>query len=239
MIEYERLFFSVFHLCRHASVWYSVEESSAVDWKNRMFSVCCLGDKRIRALQRTANKGAKSMSHTNNKKLLLAGSAMVALSSFAAGQAQAVTATGQIKAEIIQPISLAVQQSLNFGRMTVGLVGTAVVDTAGVRTNTGGVSLIAGGGEQEGIIKITAASALPIDLSVTATKFVVANTAAPTKTMNVNNFNIKTNAGGTKTVLTLAGTTKATVPLGATLNVGAGQTAGVYTGTFTVAAAYQ
>lgn len=175
------------------------------------------------------------MSHTN-KKLLLAGSAMVALSSFAAGEAQAVTAVGNISAEIVQPISLSVSQDLNFGRATVGLAGTVVVTPGNVRSQTGGVSLIAGGGEQNGIIKITAASALPIDLSVTATKYVV---SAGTKTMQVDNFQLKTNAGGTKTVLTLAATTKATVPLGATLNVGAAQTAGVYTGTFTVAAAYQ
>ena len=180
------------------------------------------------------------MSHTNNKKLLLAGSAMVALSSFAAGKvAEAASVNATMKAEIIQPISLAVAQTLNFGRMTVGLAGTAVVDTTGGRTQTGGVNLLAGGGPvQEGIIKITAASGLPIDLSVTNTKFVVAHTVTATKTMSVNNFQLNTVAGGTKTTITLTKTTGA-MPVGATLNVGAGQAAGAYAGTFTVAAAYQ
>ena len=72
---------------------------------------------------------------------------------------------------------------------------------------------------------------------MTATVFTVDDTGAGVP-MNVNAFNLVTNAGGTSETITLAAT-PSTFPLGATLNVGAGQVAGTYTGTYTVSANYQ
>ena len=54
--------------------------------------------------------------------------------------------------------------------------------------------------------------------------------------MNVNAFNIVTNAGGTGTTITAP---FVDVPIGATLNVGASQASGTYTGNFGITAVLQ
>ncbi|MEM6780563.1 MAG: DUF4402 domain-containing protein [Pseudomonadota bacterium] len=72
---------------------------------------------------------------------------------------------------------------------------------------------------------------VPIQISLSST-FV--NLGGP-GTMKVSNFNLVTNAGGTATTIT---TFNATIPFGATLNVGGTQAAGVYSGTITFNANY-
>lgn len=68
----------------------------------------------------------------------------------------------------------------------------------------------------------------PVQISVTAATYVISN---GTDSMNVNNFNIVTNAGGATTTITAP---VINVPIGATLNVNNPQAGGTYTGTFTV-----
>ncbi len=74
----------------------------------------------------------------------------------------------------------------------------------------------------------------PIQFSINGTNFNISNGTA---NMNVNSFNILTNAGGccttTQTVPAL------NVPIGATITVGATQAAGIYTGSFGVTAVLQ
>lgn len=173
----------------------------------------------------------------DKKKLLMMGAALVTLSPLAVRDACAVSANGQMKATIIQPITLNVTKSLYFGQATAGTGGTIKMDTADTRSATGAVNLMGATG-QSGVIKVGAAAGFAIDLSVTATKFTVNIAATPTKTMVVDNFNLKTNAGGPAETITLVGATMK-VPVGATLNVANAQAAGVYKGTFTVKATYQ
>lgn len=175
----------------------------------------------------------------DKKKLLMMGAAIVTLSPMVMRDANAATGTGKMEAEIIQAITVKGTATLDFGQMTTGGAGgTMKMSVAGARTPTGVVALGAAGGA--GSILVTAAKGFPIDLSVTATKFNVTHTLTATKKMTVDTFVIKgKGAGGTKTTVTVAAGTTVKAPVGATLNVAAGQQAGVYKGTYTVSAAYQ
>ncbi len=73
----------------------------------------------------------------------------------------------------------------------------------------------------------------PIQISITAPNFLITNGA---NNMSVTNFNIITNAGGPNATVTAL---FVNVPIGATLNVGATQADGVYTGSFGITAVLQ
>jgi len=140
-------------------------------------------------------------------------------------------------AKAMLTITVTATQDLNFGTLTATGAGTARIDTAGGRTVTGGVTAIAGAGfETQSVIAITGSTGLPIDVSMTAPAFTVNNGAGDT--MTVNSFQIETAAGGSAQTITL-GATSSTFPIGGTLNVGASQAEGTYTGVFTFTANYQ
>ena len=171
-------------------------------------------------------------------KALMMGTALISLNALAASKAQAATGTGAMTAIILTPITVSGSQGLHFGSMTeTGAGGTMLIDTAGARTPGGGVVAVTGAAaEQAGVIRLVAGTGIAIDLSMAATAYTVSDGGG--NTMSVNNFNIRTNAGGTAETVTLAAATE-TFPLGATLNVGAGQTAGTYNGAYTLNANYQ
>ncbi len=179
-------------------------------------------------------------------KALLMGTALVALSSNPVG---ATTGTGLISAIILTPIAVTSTQVLHFGSMTVTTaLGDIAVDTAGTRgAGTGSVTEVGGAGlENEGRIEITAATGLTMDVAMTATVFTVDDGGAGLA-MNVNQFNLKTAAGGTSVTTSIVGpATTVVVPVGATLNVPAGQAAAIvgitpvtFTGAYTVDVTYQ
>lgn len=129
--------------------------------------------------------------------------------------------------------------NLNFGTVTVApaLAGTVVIDTAGGRSVTGGVTPIAGAGlETNAVLSITGSTGLPIDLTIPLAAYTVSNGGG--QTMTVDSFNLVLPAGGATQTVTLATNTEL-FPIGATLRVSAGQAAGTYIGDFTVNANYQ
>jgi hypothetical protein len=136
------------------------------------------------------------------------------------------------------PISVSASVALNFGTLTDGGAGgTVVVNTAGVRTTTGSVSAISGGGlVAQGVFNVSGSTGVAMDVSVTAPTVNVSNGGGAT--MSVNVFNLVTNAGGANNTITLIAGTN-TFPLGATLNVGGGQAAGTYVGNYTLNVIYQ
>ena len=161
-----------------------------------------------------------------------------------------VLGTAGVAAAVLIPLSIAPRQAmaalsilvsvsveLHFGTLTdTGAGGTAVINTAGARSVTGSVSGIAGAGlESNGVFNVSGSTGVAIDVSMTAPTFVVSNGG---DNMNVNNFHLVTNAGGIHETITL-GAGSNTYPLGATLNVGAAQAAGTYTGTYTLSVNYQ
>lgn len=175
-------------------------------------------------------------SSTMNKALMM-GTALVSLGALNAQEAQAATGTGAMSAIVLAPIVVTNVQALHFGEMTRGAGGTMVVTTTtGARTATG-VSAVTGSGlEQQGIISIAADTGTNVDLAVTATSFTVVNGTA--QTMVVDNFNIVSDAGGTAQTVTLPAS-PTSFNVGATLNVGAAQASGTYTGAYTLSANYQ
>lgn len=127
---------------------------------------------------------------------------------------------------------------MHFGTMTeTGAGGTMVLNTVGARTPTGSVSTITGAGlASQGEFSLSGSTGLAIDVSMSAAAFTVSNGAGDT--MSINNFNLVTNAGGATRTITLAAATE-TFPMGATLNVSAGQASGDYLGNYTISANYQ
>lgn len=174
-----------------------------------------------------------------NKALMMGTTALISLTALPAQDVHAATGTGAMSAVILAPIVISGTQVLHFGSMTdTGGGGTMLIDTTGARTPGGNTTDVAGLGlESQGILQIQAAAGLPIDISMTAATFTVddAGAGAP---MNVNAFQLNTNAGGATITYTLAAATE-TIPMGATLTVGAAQVPGTYTGTYTVNANYQ
>lgn len=174
-----------------------------------------------------------------NKALMMGSTALISLTALPAQDAHAATGTGAMSAIILAPIVISGTQVLHFGSMTdTGGGGTMAIDTAGVRTAGGNTTEVVGAGaEQAGVLQIQAATGLAIDISMTAATFTVDDVGAGAP-MNVNAFNLNTNGGGPTIVYTLAAATE-TIPMGATLTVGAAQVPGTYTGTYTVNANYQ
>lgn len=179
------------------------------------------------------------------KKVLLTGAALAALAPVGAKDAGAVTSANvNIQAIVLRAIALTPQTSLNFGAFSqTGGAGTIVLPPGGGAL-TYGAGLNAAGlpVPTDAIVQIKATKGINIDLKVTAASATIVNATA--KTMKVNNFLIDEAAGMSAFVSAAAVTAKlaagtATFEVGGTLNVGANQAAGTYTGTFTVSAAYQ
>lgn len=170
----------------------------------------------------------------NMSKALMMGTALVTLSAL---DAHAAPGTGSMSAVVLTPIVVAAPTDINFGSIThAGVGGTVVVTPTGGRQAGGGPTQVVGlGNETFGVLSISGATGVNIDLAMTATSFAVSNGTA---TMAVNAFNIDVDAGGTAETITLTAS-PGTVPIGATLNVGAAQAAGTYTGTYNLTAGYQ
>ena len=133
-------------------------------------------------------------------------------------------------ATIISPITINNTSALNFGNIIDG-TGTVTLSTAGVRST----DYQAFSGNQAGTVtaasfNITGQGAYTYAITIPTSG--VTLTEVGSTTMIVDNF--VSNPSGTGTLS--AGT--GTVLVGATLNVVAGQTTGVYTGTFNVTVAY-
>ena len=156
----------------------------------------------------------------NMKKVLVL--AIVVLG-FAASSFAQVTATASTTATIITPIAITKTVDMNFGNIAVSptIAGTVVLPTTGARTLTGGVTLPVVTGT------VTAASFNVIGegtstYSITLPTTAITLNGVPSGTMTVQSF--VSNPAGTGTLTAGAQTIK----VGATLNVGAAQAAGIY-----------
>jgi hypothetical protein len=152
----------------------------------------------------------------------LVGLMALAMTAIAGGKAYAqASATSNVTATVITPISITKNTDMNFGELAAGATaGTVVLDPAGTVTVTGGVDAGAGtptaatftvSGEPNATYAITLpATAVTIDDGAGNTMTVDTFTSTPTPTG------------------TLDGTGNQTLSVGATLNVGANQVAGTY-----------
>jgi hypothetical protein len=150
----------------------------------------------------------------------------VVLGGFAASSFGQATATATSTATIVTPISIGKDVDMNFGNVAVKAAGTVVLpaNSAPTRTYTGGITfpnvtgtVAAAQFTVSGQNDYTYSISLPSTLTLTR--------ASGTETMVVDNFvstPTVTDAG------TLSGTGSQILYVGATLNVGAAQAAGVY-----------
>lgn len=172
------------------------------------------------------------------KKNLVLGSALVALSVLPAQYLEAATINLDIRAEILsEALNITPNQSLNFDAfLSAGTGGTVRIDTAGTPTYTG-VNSLASSAPTQAIIGLYGNNGAAVVLTVTDPTVTVNHTSLA-DSMVVNQFNIETNTGGVNQTVNMTANT-ITVPIGATLTVPAGRAAGNYTGSFNVQAVYQ
>ena len=158
----------------------------------------------------------------------------IVMITFSATTFAQVSATATATATIVSPIAISKTVDMNFGNVAASaLAGTVVLTPAGGRSATGGVTL-----------PVTAGT-------VTAASFTVTGTAGYTYAITLPAAALTITSGGpsmtvgtwtstpTPTGTLAAGTSTLTV--GATLNVGANQAAGIYgipAETFTVTVNY-
>lgn len=173
----------------------------------------------------------------DNKKLLMMGAAMVALSPLTAQKAQAATATVNVQAIVLNAIQAATVQSLNFGTFSITGAGTIAVDTLGAY-NPAPVSAnpIGASAKTQAKLQIKATGGYALGVDASAGVGAKINNGVDDMTIGAVDFN---GLGSTGTV-TIAGVglQTATYPIGASLNFGAADSAGTYTGTFNVTVSY-
>lgn len=164
-------------------------------------------------------------------KLIAIGALLLVFSAKSFAQA---SATATSTATIVTPISISKTVDMNFGNVAVGASsGTVVLDPAGSRSSTGGVTLPATSGTVAAAsFDVTGEGTYTYDITLPSSVTITRNSG--TETMTVNTFTSNPSSTGALT----AGAQTLTV--GATLNVGASQVAGTYvSGTaFTVTVNY-
>lgn len=158
--------------------------------------------------------------------------AFVALLAPAAAFGAPVTKSAPAEAAILSPLSVIKRADMDFGTLVVSGAGTAIIDPVTASETVTGPIVPAG------------TAAHPARFTATGSKNAVALIRLPRNPINV------TRVGGTETMTVTNWTTDGPVnrripitdtfdfSVGATLNVGAAQAEGTYTGTFTVTVQY-
>jgi len=159
-----------------------------------------------------------------NKKIALLGAAAVAMISTGANAAT-VSATAEV--DILAPVTLAQTAGLDFGVVAAGAAaGTVTLTPASdVRSCTAGLACV--GAANRGAFSVVGASGYTVIISV-----------APTTTLTGVGAPMSLSLTSSTPSVIASGLAQ-TFHVGGTLAVGAAQTAGSYTGTFSVSADYQ
>lgn len=144
-----------------------------------------------------------------------------------------VSGTATASATIITPIAISKTVDMNFGNVAVSAVaGTVVLTPASVRTKTGGVTLpIVAGTISAASFNVTGLGSYTFTITLPSTPLTISNGS---NTMTVNAFTSTPSGTGT-----LSGGAQV-LNVGATLNIGINQAAGLYTSAtpFTVTVNY-
>lgn len=170
---------------------------------------------------------------------VVAAAAMLAAAAPAHAGGDAKTADAQIA--VVRPLEFIFVENLNFGRVIRGTTaGTVTIAPDGSRTKTGGVTLIGSGFQASRFAGMGTNNQL-VDISLGANQIFV---TGPGTRMRVHSFLL----GSTPTAVILTSTPRRfrinsptgifNFPVGATLDVGANQTPGTYTGTWTITLNY-
>ncbi|MEI7660825.1 MAG: DUF4402 domain-containing protein [Bacteroidota bacterium] len=166
------------------------------------------------------------------KQTLIIFAAIVMMAGFSAKvMAQGSTAGNNANATIKTAITLSAVNPLEFGRMAVtGIAGTVLLTPAGAPTPTN-VQLLSGITRTAASYTSTGEASANYAISIPLSPITI--TLSPGNTMTVGSF--VCSKGATST---FDGTGNDAFTVGGTLNVGASQLAGAYTGTFNVTIDY-
>lgn len=167
--------------------------------------------------------------NTNFAKIGIASLGAVVLAFTVSKTTLAADATGSATSTVVAPITIAAGDDLAFGSIApTASAGTVVLSTAGARSNTN-VDLLTGG-------TVTAAT-FTVGGGANAAYSITLPTSA-TLTSGANNMTVNSfvhSEGGSPTI---DGSGSGPIQVGATLQVGANQAAGSYTGTYQVTVSY-
>lgn len=156
------------------------------------------------------------------KKLIILFAAIILESCFTITISAQNSASVQGTAVYVVPITIAKAYDLNFGTIQIGTTaGTVVLTPAGVRSKTGGVSLLSPTGTVQ-VASFTVSGSPSSTYTISLPSSYTISSGA--KSMTVNTFTSSPSGSG---VLSTSGSQ--TFNVGATLNVGASQTPGTYT----------
>lgn len=184
--------------------------------------------------------------HSNKKlqkRILVVAASLLAATGYSSSQA-ANTATASATAVVLVPIAVTKTTDLSFGRLVAGN-GTVVVNTAGARTKTGSTVLPTGGAAATAaLFSVTGDTTNTFSISYTGSTAVLTD-GTPADDMNVTWIAeaVATASPTGKTALTQDATGTlasgaAFIYVGGSLDVGAAQPAGTYTGTIQVTVDY-
>jgi len=172
----------------------------------------------------------RSKSAFANRARLALASAAMALSIILGWQnsASAASAGADVSVTIRKAVAIAKQTDLAFGTVSVSTAsGTATINAGtGATSSSGGVDTIVGASRAEFSVTGEPSTGVSIGFS----------NATATLTGPGNDMTVNLTVSDASP--TLNGSGAATVYVGGTLNVGANQTSGAYTGSFTVTANY-
>jgi hypothetical protein len=154
----------------------------------------------------------------------------VVLSGSAGAQSNTATSSCNATATIVTGISIAKTSDLNFGSVVPGgSAGTVAITPAGARTAAGGTSLGSATGSSAGAFQVSGLGGATYSITLPASTTITSGG----NNMTVNTFTSTPNATGT-----LNGGGNQSLAIGATLQVGANQPTGTYTGSFNVTVTY-
>jgi len=167
--------------------------------------------------------------YANRTSLVLAASALALAMAFASPhQATAASAGADVSVTIQKAVAIAKVMDLAFGAVSVTTAaGTATINAANGNTSFGG-----------GVEVITGASRAEFSVTGEPNANVSIGFSSPTATLTGPGSDMTVDLTSSNATPQLNGSGAATIYVGGTLNVGANQTSGAYTGSFTVTANY-
>ena len=161
---------------------------------------------------------------TKTQKLMVAAS-VFAFTAFLVSGERAEAITGNATAQIAIPVTISESTALDHGTVTAsGSLGTVTISVAGVRGVTGGVTEL-GGSPSQGIFAVTGEANNAFTTTMDATSSLSGPGTAMIATLS-NDAPSNLSSGS------------ATINVGSSLAVAASQTAGAYSGTFSITVNY-
>lgn len=164
----------------------------------------------------------------------------VVTTALASNPAFAETKPGNAEITVVRPLSFVIDDNLDFGSLIPGTTaGTVTMDPTGTRTATNGIVLV-GGGQSPATFSGQGTFNQRVDISLGANSILITGPGAP---MRVRTFVIGSTPTAVLTTAPLRFRIAAangifTFPIGATLEVGANQPAGKYTGNWSITLNY-